>query len=185
MRSRKAKRETDVELNITTFMNLMVVLIPFLLLDAVFTQMSVLQLTLPSSEEAAPTPQENRKPFTLEVLIYKDRYELVDRKSSSVLSVIRNNPDNKHNTAELHEILVKLKDRAKEAGHDVRDISVLCEKDTPYVLLIQTMDTVRITEKLVNGTPIKRELFPEISIGTAPEDRTSAQAQAPAHGGAA
>lgn len=176
MRSRKAKRDTDVELNITTFMNLMVVLIPFLLLDAVFTQMSILQLTLPSSDEAPPSPQENRKPFTLEVLIYKDRYELVDRKSSSVLSVIRNTDDNKHNTTELHETLVKLKDRARDAGHDVRDISVLCEKDTPYVLLIQTMDTVRVTEKLVNGTPIKRELFPEISIGTAPADNAAAPA---------
>lgn len=173
MSSRKKKRETDVELNITTFMNLMVVLIPFLLLDAVFTQMSILQLTLPSSEEAPPaTPQEDLKPFTLEVLIYKDRYELVDRKSSSVLAVVRNIEEGKHDTAKLHEILVKLKDRAR-AIQDVRDITLLCEKDTPYVLLIQTMDTVRVTDTMVNGTMIKKELFPDISIGTAPADQSA------------
>jgi biopolymer transport protein ExbD len=173
MSSRKKKRETDVELNITTFMNLMVVLIPFLLLDAVFTQMSILQLTLPSSEEApAATPPEDRKPFSLEVLIYKNRYELVDRKSNSVLSVINNRADGQHDTAKLHEILVKLKERAV-AIEDVRDITLLCEKDTPYVLLIQTMDTVRITDTMLNGTMIKKELFPDISIGTAPADKSA------------
>jgi biopolymer transport protein ExbD len=171
MSSRNKKRETDVELNITTFMNLMVVLIPFLLLDAVFTQMSILQLTLPSSEEAPATPEENRKPFTLEVQIYKNRYELVDRKSSSVVAVIGNLGDDKHDTDKLHEVLVGLKKRATDIGQDVRDITILCEKDTPYVLLIQTMDTVRVTDTMLNGTLIKKELFPDISIGTAPEDR--------------
>lgn len=51
---RKRSRITEEELNITTFLNLMVVLIPFLLLNAVFAQVSILQLNLPSSEEAPP-----------------------------------------------------------------------------------------------------------------------------------
>lgn len=170
MRSRKAKRVTDVELNITTFMNLMVVLIPFLLLDAVFTQMSVLQLTLPASEDQPAPPEEQLKPFKLEVLIYKNRYELMDIQSGSVLKVIPNAADGAHDRDTLHATLVTLKEKAKELGKDVRDISVMCEKDTPYVLLIETMDTVRITDRLVNGVSIKSELFPEINIGTAPPD---------------
>lgn len=170
MSSRKKTRVTDVELNITTFMNLMVVLIPFLLLDAVFTQMSVLQLTLPSSEEAPPTPEENLKPFTLEVLIYKNRYELIDRKTNSVLAVINNNEANTHDADKLHEMLLKLKERAMTLGRDVKDISILCEKDTAYALLIKTMDTVRVTDTMLNGVSIKKELFPDISIGTAPAD---------------
>lgn len=174
MSSRNKKRETDVELNITTFMNLMIVLIPFLLLDAVFTQMSILQLTLPSSEEAPASPEENLKPFTLEVLIYKNRYELVDRKSATVLGVVNNTEDGAHNTEKLHEALLKLKDRARDIGQDVKDISILCEKDTPYALLIKTMDTVRVTDTMLNGTSIKKELFPDISIGTAPTDQSGA-----------
>lgn len=173
MSSRKKPRVTDVELNITTFMNLMVVLIPFLLLDAVFTQMSILQLTLPSSAEAPPSPEEDRKPFSLEVLIYKNRYELVDRKSESVLSVIPVAADGKHDTAKLHETLVRLKGRADGFGEPVRDIAILCEKDTPYEILIMTMDTVRVTDTVVNGTSIKKELFPDISIGTAPADQSA------------
>lgn len=82
MRSRKRTRETDVELNITAFLNLMVVLIPFLLLNAVFAQVSILQLNLPSNEEAPPSdPEENEKPV-LEVLIYQDRYEVAERKAT-------------------------------------------------------------------------------------------------------
>lgn len=173
MSSRSKKRETEVELNITTFMNLMVVLIPFLLLDAVFTQMSILQLTLPSSEQAPADPQEDSKPFTLEVQIYKNRYELVDRKSNAVISVILNNADGEHDGEKLHKLLVDLKRRAVDIGQDVRDITILCEKETPYLLLIQTMDTVRVTDTMLNGTMIKKELFPDISIGTAPADQSA------------
>lgn len=170
MRSRNSKRVTDVELNITTFMNLMVVLIPFLLLDAVFTQMAVLQLSLPASEQQSSPPEEQLKPFKLEVLIYKNRYELMDIQSGTVLQVIPNAADGSHDRNALHETLAKLKEKTRELGKDVRDISILCEKDTPYVLLIETMDTVRITDRMVNGVQIKSELFPEINIGTAPPD---------------
>ncbi|HZD54071.1 MAG TPA: biopolymer transporter ExbD, partial [Woeseiaceae bacterium] len=47
------------ELNITVFMNLMVILVPFLLITAVFSRLAVLELNLPgsaaqASEEEAP-----------------------------------------------------------------------------------------------------------------------------------
>ncbi|MFZ5723235.1 MAG: ExbD/TolR family protein [Pseudomonadota bacterium] len=178
---KKKNRVTDVELDITAFMNLMVVLIPFLLIDAVFTQMSVLQLNLPAGESSSPAP-EQRKPFVLEVLIYKGRFEVVDRQSESVLRVIPNQGE-KHDFVALHDMLKDLKQRAKDIGQDVKDITILCEDDTPYELLITTMDTVRIMEVDVNGNMIKRELFPDIGIGSAPPD-ASGDAE-PAAGGAA
>lgn len=177
---KKKNRATDVELDITAFMNLMVVLIPFLLIDAVFTQMSVLQLNLPAGESSAPPP-EQRKPFVLEVLIYKSRFEVVDRQSESVIRVIPKQGD-KHDFATLHETLKDLKKRAKDVGQEVKDITLLCEDDTPYELLITTMDTVRIMEVDVNGNMIKRELFPDVGIGSAPPDASGA---APAEEGGA
>ena len=45
MSSRK-RRSTDADLDITSFMNLMVILIPFLLLNAVFTQVAVLHVSI-------------------------------------------------------------------------------------------------------------------------------------------
>jgi len=52
MRSRRRiRRQNDpVELDITAFMNLMVILVPFLLITAVFSRMAILELNLPSAE---------------------------------------------------------------------------------------------------------------------------------------
>jgi biopolymer transport protein ExbD len=49
---RKYIQET-VELNITAFLNLMVILVPFLLVTAVFSRITVLELNLPSKEAIA------------------------------------------------------------------------------------------------------------------------------------
>ena len=172
---RKRSRITEEELNITTFLNLMVVLIPFLLLNAVFAQVSVLQLNLPSND-AAP-PSDNDKPkLALEVQIYKDRYEVVDR-NTGPLKIIPNTDAQKHDATALRTFLVDVKARFP----DVTDVTVLCEDDTPYEQMIQAMDASRYYLAEVNGQQIKRELFPDVAIGTAPPD-TSAAAAAPGGG---
>ena len=162
----KRSRITEEELNITTFLNLMVVLIPFLLLNAVFAQVSILKLNLPSSE-AAP-PSDNDKPkLALEVLIYKDRYEVADRTSGAVLKIVPNTAEDKHDAASLRGYLANT---VKKEFGDITDVTLLCEDDTPYELMIQTMDAVRYYVAVVNGQSIKRELFPDIGIGSAPAD---------------
>ena len=52
--SRRHRRKDAGELNITAFMNLMVVLVPFLLITAVFSRLTILELNLPSSTEVTP-----------------------------------------------------------------------------------------------------------------------------------
>ncbi|WP_111656919.1 ExbD/TolR family protein [Isoalcanivorax indicus] len=163
MRFRRRERDTEVELNITAFLNLMVVLIPFLLLNAVFAQVAILQLNLPS-DDAAPSESEDKRPIVLEVLIYQDRYEVVDRQSGPLK--ILPNQDGEHDRDGLHQYLLEVKERFAE----VTDITLLCEDDTPYELLIHTMDTVRLRDVRLNGQIIKRELFPDIGIGAAPPD---------------
>jgi biopolymer transport protein ExbD len=170
MRFKRRARDTDAELNITAFLNLMVVLIPFLLLNAVFAQVSILQLNLPSSEDAPPSdPDENKKPLVLEVLIYKDRYEVADRQTGAVLSIVENPPGGGHDREGLRAYL----GRVKEQFPDINDVTILCEDDTDYELLIYTMDAVRYRIEMINGMPIKKELFPEIGIGSAPPDSRS------------
>jgi biopolymer transport protein ExbD len=46
LRTRRSKDPAD--LDITAFMNLMVVLVPFLLITAVFSRLAVLELNLPA-----------------------------------------------------------------------------------------------------------------------------------------
>ena len=59
MAKRKHYRRGDkepAELEITTFLNLMVVLIPFLLLTAVFTKITIQELNLPTQAGGGAPP---------------------------------------------------------------------------------------------------------------------------------
>lgn len=165
---RRRSRDTDVELNITAFLNLMVVLIPFLLINAVFAQVSILQLNLPAvNDSSTPSEDDEKDKLVLEVLIYGNRYEVVDRNTSAVLKIVDNKGED-HDSAALHDYLVTLKEKFPEETA----ITLLCEDDTPYEVMIQTMDAVRLYNTQINGQTIKKELFPSISIGSAPQDQT-------------
>jgi len=169
MNRRSRRRQgTDAELNITTFMNLMVVLVPFLLITAVFSQVSILQLNLPPTSAAQQQDQEKKKPIVLEVLIYKNRLEVVDRQTGP-LKIIPKKGD-QYDFDAMVDILKAVKNRFPE----ITDVTLLMESSTPYEVLVKTMDKVRMVDQVVNGTTIKAELFPDISIGDAPPDTMAA-----------
>ncbi|MCK5881879.1 MAG: biopolymer transporter ExbD, partial [Sinobacterium sp.] len=71
---RMKKPKEDADINITSFMNLMIVLVPVLLLNMVFTQTMVLDIKLPAA--AAPqTPDKNKKKevkFDVELMVLKN-----------------------------------------------------------------------------------------------------------------
>jgi len=69
--------EDTADLNITAFMNLMVILVPFLLITAVFSRLAVLELNLPGSSTEPVEPQDQT--FQLEVIVRKTKIEIGDR----------------------------------------------------------------------------------------------------------
>ena len=72
----KKRVEAAVELNITAFMNLMVILVPFLLITAVFSRITVLELNLPALN-AKSEQQEKIKLATLLTGIKFDKIVLI------------------------------------------------------------------------------------------------------------
>ena len=71
-------RKTPAHLEITAFINLIVVLVPFLLSTAVFTRLSVIDLSLPAqSNERIEKLTENN--LQLEVVVRQDALEVGDR----------------------------------------------------------------------------------------------------------
>ena len=52
-RARRRRKDGDDDINITAFMNLMVILVPFLLITAVFSRLTILELNLPAAESEA------------------------------------------------------------------------------------------------------------------------------------
>ena len=64
----RRRNKGTLELDVTTFLNLMVVLVPFLLITAVFSRIAIVELNLPSSSGGA----EPKKPdFRVEVIVRK------------------------------------------------------------------------------------------------------------------
>jgi len=151
-----------VELNITAFMNLMVVLVPFLLITAVFSQVAILDLNLPT--DGAPPTDADQPELRLEITVREDRIDVGDR-GTGLLTVIENTRDG-YNLDELSSFLEKVKLRFP----DKSDATLLLEPDISYQTLVAVMDKVRVLERLEAGSSqvMSYELFPEISIGDAP-----------------
>lgn len=144
----------------TTFLNLMVVLIPFLLITAVFSRVTILELNLPTSSGSnAPT----KIKLNIEVIVREAGLEIGNGQN-----VVARLPkiEGKHDLANLSKYLLVIKQKNPEKT----SITVLMEPDVEYELLVHVMDAVRTAElsQGENGIFEKVALFPDISIGDAP-----------------
>jgi len=151
-------------------MNLMVVLVPFLLMTAVFSQVSILNMNLPTGESES-IPTEEDPPKALEVIIRPTRFDVLER-NSGLLKSIPNTQDG-YDYLALNIYLQQVKTHP-EFNTDT-GITLLMEMETAYDALIQTMDAVRLIVRDekdldVDGNQIHGELFPNISMGDAPPD---------------
>ena len=156
------RRNTEpVELNITAFMNLMVILVPFLLMTAVFSRLTILELNLPGPSTESVDPQD--QVFQLEIIVRKDKIEVGDR-NQGLLAIYPNSEDGDYDYDALSAKLAQLKDRYPEKT----EASILLESDIEYNTLIQIMDRVRVEEEIAEDSIIRNDLFPDISIGDAP-----------------
>ena len=159
----------DEELDITAFMNLMVILVPFLLITAVFSQVAILELKLPpksATEQVNDSVTNKEKPWRLEVIIHLHSFEV--NYGEALFTVKRSEVDD--GITELSALLTKI----KVNNPDKTEINILPEHTVDYDTLIQVMDTVRVTEQVVAASVIQKELFPDISIGDAPVKTSSA-----------
>ena len=165
IRSRRGgrRRRTDdtAELNITAFMNLMVILVPFLLITAVFSRLAILELNLPGSSTEPVEPQDQT--FQLEIIVRKDKIEVGDR-NQGLLGVYPNIDGAAYDYSALSTKLSELKDRYPAKT----DASILLEADIEYDTLVQVMDRVRIEQEIEDDSVVRNDLFPDISIGDAP-----------------
>ena len=160
-RGGRRHNEDTAELNITAFMNLMVILVPFLLITAVFSRLAILELNLPGSSTEPVEPQDQT--FQLEVIVRKDKIEIGDR-NQGLLGVYPNVEDGVYDYTALSTKLSELKDRYPSKT----DASILLEADIAYDTLVQVMDRVRVEEEVDADSVVRNELFPDISIGDAP-----------------
>lgn len=166
MRTRlRRHRFKETELDITAFLNLMVALIPFLLITAVFSRITILELNIPKAPPpGASQPQQApiEVPLVIEIVVRKNLIDVTDNKGGLIKRFV--NKDGKYDLKGLTELLQRMKDRVP----DKKDASVLLEPDTSYETVVQVMDTVRYHVVRNGGVTVNAELFPDISMGDAP-----------------
>ena len=166
-----------VELNLVPMIDIFTVLVTFLLMTAVFSRITILQLDLPSSNSSsAGTPPA----FRLEVIVRHEGFELTN---GTKLIATLPKVDGAYDFKALTSMAVAL----KQEYPDAKDASVLLERDVQYDYLIQAMDAVRTAEvpaaaanpnasaepaptSSPDAAPQMRriELFTQVAVGEAP-----------------
>lgn len=160
-RFRRRTTKQDTELSVTPFMNLMVILVPFLLIMLVFAKITVLELQLPAASDNSVPDQ---KRLVLEVIIKEDRL-IVQDKNNNFRGYQIDKTEEGYDVLKLSETLQAVKYKYP----DNVAASILLEPDIGYESLVLVMDAVRaidLEDEL--GKFTRSELFPEISLGDAP-----------------
>ena len=175
---RMKKPKEDADINITSFMNLMIVLVPVLLLNMVFTQTMVLDIKLPAA--AAPqTPDKNKKKevkYDIELMVLSTGM-LVN--VNQVVMGKFDKVDGKHDFKGVSTLLQLIKKKAEfemnaklkvdEEFKPKKDILLLLNEEEEYQTIISAMDTLRSYPTVVALSVEHAELLPDISLGDVPK----------------
>ncbi|WP_444994130.1 ExbD/TolR family protein [Aliikangiella sp. IMCC44359] len=151
----------DAELDVTAFMNLMIVLVPVMLLSLTFTQITVHEISLPSLSPSTESAQE--KPSQLEVMLTVQDGIKVFYPGNVLIQTIPMksvNDTQEFDFAYLSLVLQKVKEQLAEK----RDILILSEPGIDYQTLVSAMDTVKSHKTVVAASLVEIELFPEIAL---------------------
>lgn len=167
MRRRRRPTTQDAELDITSFMNLMIVLVPVLLLSLVFSQVRILNLQLPIQSNAE-LAEDQEEPKVLELIITSERLEL--NYPAGILLKRFNVTEQGYDFAALSIYLQDLKLTFQQQAIEKNDIVILLEQSVDYQTIVSAMDTVRSFKAVVAANLVDAELFPLISLGDAPVD---------------
>jgi len=138
--------------------------VPFLLITAVFTRSAILELNLPAADNA----EAEQPPPRPQIAIYPDRLAFSDGRSEA-----RNLPWTGSVERELKPLQQWLIDY--QARHpQTQEALLLVAGEVDYESLIKVMDVIRSQAvRRPDGSIEYQPLFPDISLGDAPESGDS------------
>jgi biopolymer transport protein ExbD len=160
----KRKRHESEELELTTLLNILVVLVSFLLLSAVFSKITIQELNMPPQGSGPAEAGNEARPVVIEVMLRKDGLEIGNgQEVTDRLPKV----DDKYDTAALSQKLKHLKDQ----NPGKRDAILLVEPDIGYATMIAVMDALKFVEILSprgGSQRLRITLFPNVTVGDAP-----------------
>lgn len=165
---RRRKLPKQGELMLVPMIDIFSVMVTFLLMTAVFTRLSIIQLDLPSGAASA---SDDKPTFRLEVIVTKAGLKLTDSGKEELQTLPMENGE--YPLQKLADITADLKVKHPE----VDTASVLMANDVNYNALVQVMDAIRSTDQ---ASAVKHgytagtvkdgrvDLFPKVAVGDAP-----------------
>lgn len=166
MRNKRRHKHEDADIDVTSFMNLMIVLVPVLLVSMVLARTAVLDLKLPDLADPNK-PLESEPPKQLELVIRAD-YLDINYPAGMRLKRVEKTAEGNYDYALLATVLQEVKRQLEDQSIKKDDIFILSEPDTDYQTLVTVMDTARSFKAVVATSVVDAELFPIISLGDAP-----------------
>ena len=155
---RTTRREAHT-VDVTAFLSLMVILVPFLVVTAVFTRTTILELQPAGGEGAQESTPD---PLQLQVILRQAVIEVSYLGLAQPMRIIRSADGSA--LASLATLASDLKTRYPQS----LEATVLLEPQIPYDLLVQVLDALRIRLLQHEDTVERQALFPLIALGSAP-----------------
>lgn len=164
MFKRKRLEPQSEELDLTALLNVLVVLVSFLLLSAVFSKITIQELNMPPLASSPTEPSKDALPLVIEVMLRKDALEIGNGKG---ITARLPKQGDRYDTAMLSQNLKLLKDE----NPGKRDVILLVEPDIDYAAMIAVMDALKFVDVKApreGSPPLRITLFPNVTVGDAP-----------------
>ena len=177
----KGRQKEDAELDITSFMNLMIVLVPVLLMMMVFSRITVVELNLPTLSNIPAGESLEEQSLEVEVsergldVYFPQGYlvtniPMIQKQDKDGLIMMQNGlPIMTQDLAQLQKTLISVKQTLLANGTEKRDIILLLQEDTDYQTIVSLIDKTRSYKDVVVTSVVDAELFPEVSLSDAPK----------------
>jgi biopolymer transport protein ExbD len=155
---RTARRETQ-SVDVTAFLSLMVILVPFLLVTAVFSRTTIIELQAAGLAESDPTGVD---PLQLRVVVREEVIEVTYHDLEAPVFFSRSGDGSE--VGSLAALAVRLKEQYPQSAQ----ATVLLEPQIRYDFLVQVLDAVRVNMRDVEPGAAGEPLFPSIALGGLP-----------------
>jgi biopolymer transport protein ExbD len=144
------------DLNLTPIMNVFIIVIPFLLLTAVFAKTAIIDIYLPQEGQGGGGGGSSEQKI-LAIKVTKTGFEIGGVGGGARIGL----KDNALDFKGLNEELVRIKDRAPSQ----EEVILLFDQETSYDIVVKVMDAARETTVEKDGVKRRRLLFPAVSLG--------------------
>ena len=162
------------DVDLTPIMCLFIILVPLLLVSAVFERLAALQVHLPEASTIAETEEEDKEEPTgiveLRLLVKKDGLGLEATLSHDpsgeemeIYEDIRYDFPMEGDRYDLQKLLQSLQDVKKQYPRH-EEIVFLVDDKVSYDIIVQAMDTCRREYYVEDGKKKSRPLFPEVAL---------------------